>query len=119
MIHDFKPGDFLIFQLESGYGLLRVLAFDEKADETVWHVTVYRDLFLDPEMADSALEDPSRLSVEIPHIALTDRAFQSTQVAFMKNRELTSAENEIVNDWSNDPDREITDRSVRLLLGLR
>ena len=44
-VQGFKPGDFLIFQIESGFGLMRVLAVDESQPDTVWHVKVYRDLF--------------------------------------------------------------------------
>ena len=35
MALQFAPGDDLIFQLESGYGLLRVLAVEERAGEAV------------------------------------------------------------------------------------
>jgi len=83
LVHSFDPGDFLIFQLESGFALLRVL--DVNQTEGVWHVAAYEDLFLDPEAADSALDDPTSLTVDKPHIALTNRAFESTQVARMRN----------------------------------
>lgn len=114
MIHDFDPGDFLIFQLESGYGLLRVLAIEETEGDAIWHVAVYRDLFLDPDMADAALANSIHLAIELPHVALTNRAFESTQVARLRNLPLSEAETDLAND-----DKEISDRSVRLLLGLR
>ena len=117
MLHDFRPGDFLIFQLESGFALLRVLDVDET--EGVWHLAAYEDLFLDPEAADSALEDPAALTIDKPHIALTNRAFESTQVARMKNAELTEDDLEGYESWKESGEKAVHDRSVRLLLGLR
>jgi hypothetical protein len=114
MIHDFQAGDYIIFQLESGYGLLRVLDVVGSTDSPVWHVRVYKEFFLDPEMADAALDDPGSLSVELPHVALTNRAFESTQVAKMRNVMLTDAERLGV-----DVDCDPSDRSIRLMLGLR
>lgn len=117
MLHDFLPGDFLIFQLESGYALLRVLDVD--ATEGVWHVAAYEDLFLDPETADSALENPAGLTVDKSHIALTNRAFESTQVARMKNVPLTENDLSGYKAWIESAEKAVHDRSVRLLLGLR
>ena len=116
MIHQFGPGDFLIFQLESGYGLLRVLAIDEA--DSIWHLTAYEDLFLDTDTADGAVENNS-LRVSIPHIALTNRAFEATQVAKLSHRELTADELLAYDRWVDDPAHEISDTSIRLLLGLR
>jgi len=45
------PGDDLIFQLESGFGLLRVLA----VEEGVWHLLAYDEFFPDVESAEAAL----------------------------------------------------------------
>ena len=117
MVHDFQPGDFLIFQLEAGYGLLRVLGVD--AGDGIWHLAAYRDFFLDPEMADAAIGRSSELQVEIPHVALTNRAFESTQVSRMENKELSKAELAPYELWRSSSDREVSDRSIRLLLGLR
>jgi hypothetical protein len=114
---DFQPGDFLIFQLESGYGLLRLLSIEERNEERVWHVAAYEDLFLDPENAEAAISTPERLRLTNRHIALTNRAFESTQVARMGNVPLTQNEKDRVNDSTDQP--EISDRSIRLLLGLR
>ena len=116
MIHDFQPGDFLIFQIESGYALLRVLDVD-KADE-VWHLAAYKDFFLDPEMAEAALGDAASLTVDRPHMALTNHAFESTQVARLANAPLTEEERVPVDIWRRDGG-DIADRSVRLVLGLR
>jgi hypothetical protein len=118
-IHNFAPGDFLIFQLEAGYGLLRVLDVEHVDGDEVWHVAAYRDLFLDPEMADAALDTPDRLGVEIPHAALTNRAFESTQVARMGNVPLRKPELEGYESWKESKERTVHDRSIRLLLGLR
>lgn len=119
MSQDFKPGDFLIFQLESGYALLRVLGVDESANDTTWHLAAYSDLFLDVEMADAALDNPGSLTVSHPHLALTNRAFESTQVALMKNTPLNESEVEAFESWKQSKDYQVSDRSVRLLLGLR
>lgn len=112
-VQGFLPGDFLVFQIESGFGLMRVLAIDESAVETVWHVTVYRDLFPDIDYAELAIASPESLTPEIEHIALTDRAFESTQVSRLGNGPLTGGEH-----WTTH-NTEISDRSIRLLLGLR
>jgi hypothetical protein len=119
MLQNFDPGDFLIFQLESAYGLLRVLSIDVNDDGTVWHVAAYEDFFQDVEGADKVLENPKQLKIGIPHIALTDRAFESTQVAKMKNVKLEANELAPYEEWKNSDEREITDRSIRLMLGLR
>jgi hypothetical protein len=118
MLQEFQAGDFLIFQLESGYGLMRVLAVDEPAGDTVWHVAAYDDLFLDPEMADLALADPENLSVSLPHVALTNRAFESTQTAKMTNVPLKAEEAARVNDWRSS-NGQVADRPIRLMMGLR
>jgi len=118
-VHDFTPGDFLIFQLESGYALLRVLAVDDERDDPVWHVASYRDFYLDPEMADAAVESPADLVVDKPHLALTNRAFESTQVARLQNVPLVERELEGYNAWTASENKEVHDRSIRLLLGLR
>lgn len=119
MSQNFQPGDFLVFQLESGFALLRLIAIDEMRGAKTWHVAAYGDFFPDVESAEAALTDPSRLSVNSPHIALTTRAFESTQVARIANIPLDASETELLNEWRNDPNREVSDRSVRLLLGLR
>lgn len=119
MAQNFQSGDFLVFQLEAGFALLRVLRSDSADDEIIWHVSAYADFFLDVDTAESASASPGDLSLSNCHIALTNRAFESTQVAKISNIPLTDAEIEPLNMWENDPDREISDRSVRLMLGLR
>jgi hypothetical protein len=112
-LQGFVPGDFLVFQIESGFGLMRVLAVNESQSDTVWHVTVYRDLFPEIEYAELAIASPESLTAEIRHVALTDRAFESTQVSRLGNAPPT------VDELSAVSDGEISDRSIRLILGLR
>jgi len=119
MSQNFQAGDFLIFQIESGYGLLRILAIDESGDGTVWHLAAYNEMFMDIEMADAAIENYENLTISYPHLALTNRAFESTQVARMKNEPLNADEQQPLTDWQTDANRKISDLSVRLLLGLR
>ncbi|HXG84840.1 MAG TPA: hypothetical protein VNI84_12525 [Pyrinomonadaceae bacterium] len=118
MSQNFQAGDYLIFQIESGYGLLRILAIEEIKGEKVWHLAAYNELFLDSETADAAIENSS-LSIGKPHVALTTRAFESTQTARMTNKSLTENELQPFYDWKNNPNAEVSDRSVRLMLGLR
>jgi hypothetical protein len=118
MSQQFRPGDFLIFQLESGFGLLRLLEIEETSEnEKVWHLKAYSDLFMDVEFADAAIG--GSLGVSIQHVALTNRAFESTQVARMGNRELEESELEDYRAWQQTAGREVSDRSIRLMLGLR
>ena len=119
-VQNFQAGDDLIFQIESGYGLMRILAIDETSSgEKIWHLSAFNELFLDVEFADMALANPDSLTLNIPHFALTQRAFESTQVARMGNRPLTDEEKKIVENWRQNPASEVSDRSARLMLGLR
>lgn len=120
MSQNFKPGDYLIFQIEAAFGLLRLLAIDQTEDEPVWHLAAYEDMFLDIDMADSVLQqNPEKLKISLPHAALTNRAFEATQTSRMLNEQLRPEELEPLEKWRQDPNREISDRTVRLLLGLR
>jgi hypothetical protein len=118
-IHSFEPGDFLIFQLESGYALLRVLNVSNNGTDTVWHLAAYKDFFLDPETADQALENSETLRIDRDHIALTNHAFESTQVARLRNVPLSEKDLEGYNLWHESVEKDVNDRSIRLLLGLR
>ncbi|MFL6230078.1 MAG: hypothetical protein ACJ741_15005 [Pyrinomonadaceae bacterium] len=114
----FAPGDDLIFQLESGYGLLRVVAVDETAAGAVWHLAAYEDLFPDVESAEAALADPARLTPRAAHLALTDRALAKTPAARLGNRPVRDEELDAYRDWQargGGP----SERSALLLLGLR
>jgi hypothetical protein len=71
------------------------------------------------EMAEQAISNPSTLHVEIPHVALTDRAFESTQVSRLGSVSLTDEEIRPYDAWQSSDDRHVSDRSIRLLMGLR
>lgn len=118
MSHTFSPGDDLIFQLESGYGLLRVLAVEGEGADTTWHLLAYDDFFPDVESAEAALAGETSLPVRKPHMALTNRAFERTPAARLGNRPVTETELVPYHDWLNT-DRHISDRSALLLLGIR
>ena len=115
----FAPGDDLIFQLESGFGLLRVLAVEEREGERVWHLLAYEDFFPDVEAAEAALADASRLGVRAAHLPLTARAFDKTPAARLGNRPVTEAELTAYRTWSESGSGQVFDRSALLLLGLR
>lgn len=112
------PGDDLIFQLESGFGLLRVLAVDGEGAETIWHLLAYDEFFPDVESAELRLAQGDPLPVRQPHLALTNRAFERTPTARLGNRPITDDELVAYNAWLNS-DRLVSDRSALLMLGIR
>ncbi len=116
-MQDLKAGDFLVFQLEAGFGLLRLLAIDEDDGTKTYHVAAYDDFFPDVDSAEAAAA-AARLKVGRDHLALTERAFESTQTARILNETLTESELMPVGHW-RETGGEVSDRSVRLLLGLR
>ena len=118
MDHTFNPGDDLIFQLESGFGLLRVLAVDQKGPDRIWHLMAYEELFPDVEAAERALTQPENLDVRTAHMALTDRAFERTPAARLGNRSVTSEELAAYRRWVDEAG-DVSDRSALLMLGLR
>jgi hypothetical protein len=119
MAQAFNPGDDLIFQLESGFGLLRVLAVEEREEfGTVWHLLAYEELFPDVETAEAALATEGALAVRKDHLALTDRAFERTPAARLGNRPVTEEELSPYRDWA-ERGGEVSDRSALLMLGLR
>ena len=118
MSNPFNPGDDLIFQLESGFGLLRVLAVEGEGAETTWHLMAYDEFFPDVESAELALARGTPLPVRKPHMALTNRAFERTPAARLGNRPVTEVELAAYNDWLNT-DRTVSDRSALLMLGVR
>jgi len=113
----FAPGDDLIFQLESGFGLLRVLAVEGEGSETIWHLLAYDEFFPDVESAEVALNERV-LPVRKPHMALTNRAFERTPAARLGNRPVTAEELLPYNEWLNS-ERDVSDRSALLMLGIR
>lgn len=118
MAQGFEPGDDLVFQVESGFGLLRVLAVEGAGGEAVWHVLVYEEFYPDVEAAEAALAPGQALRVREPHLALTDHAFEKTPAARLGNRPVTAEELAAYRRWA-DSDRRVHDRSVLLMLGMR
>ena len=119
MTGQFSSGDDLVFQLESGLGLLRILAIDGEGADTIWHLLAYDEFFPDVESAESALKKPGSLPIRKAHMALTDRAFERTPAARLGNRPVTPEELSAYQEWANSADREVSDRSALLLLGIR
>ena len=119
MAQSFAPGDDLIFQLESGYGLLRVLVVETTGQDTVWHLLAYEELFPDVERAEEALAAPESLHARIPHMALTNRAFERTPAARLGNRAVTDDELAGYRKWVETGEGRVSDRSALLMLGLR
>ncbi|MGH9927956.1 MAG: hypothetical protein ACREA9_01880 [Pyrinomonadaceae bacterium] len=119
MPNQFAPGDDLIFQLESGLGLLRILAIDGEGPETVWHLLAYEEFFPSVEAAEAALSEPGSLHTRNAHLALTDRAFERTPAARLGNRTLTEDELAAYREWRKSETQKVSDRSALLLLGIR
>jgi hypothetical protein len=119
MPHQFAPGDDLIFQLESGLGLLRILAIDGESAETVWHLLAYEEFFPSVEAAEAALAQSDSLHIRQAHMALTDRAFERTPAARLGNRPITEKELAAYREWEKSDTRKVSDRSALLLLGIR
>lgn len=119
MTQSFSPGDDLIFQLESGYGLLRVLAVEGEGLQTVWHLLAYEDFFPSVEAAEDALANPASLTVRRAHMALTDRAFERTPAAMLGNRPISEDEMRGYRAWLDSDERSVSDRSALLMLGIR
>lgn len=118
MSNPFNPGDDLIFQLESGFGLLRVLAVEGEGADATWHLLAYDEFFPDVESAEAALARETPLSVRKAHMALTNRAFERTPAARLGNRPVIEGELAGYNDWLTS-DRIVSDRSALLMLGIR
>jgi hypothetical protein len=118
MAHQFVPGDDLIFQLESGFGILRVLAIEGDERETVWHLKAYEELFPDIESAEAALANPEALHTRAPHMALSERAFERTPAARLGNHPVSEEELAPYRIWL-EQGGEVSDRSALLMLGLR
>lgn len=119
MPQTFAAGDDLVFQLESAFGILRVLAVDGQGTDTVWHLLVYEAFFPDVEAAERALAQPRSLPVRRDHLALSDRAFERTPAAKVGNRSVTNEELAAYRRWQESAEHRVSDRSVFLLLGMR
>ena len=118
MSAQFTAGDDLVFQLESGFGLLRVIAVDETSVGPVWHLLAYEEFFPDPESAEKALTSPTSLHIRRAHMALTDRAFERTPAARLGHRPVTDEERAAYRAWI-DAGGVVSDRSALLMLGIR
>ena len=114
----YAPGDDLVFQIESGFGLIRVLAVEGEDDEAVWHILVYQDFYPDVESAEAALARGGALETRAPHLALTEHAFAKTPAARLGNRPVIEEELSELRRWQ-EAGGEIHDRSVLLMLGMR
>lgn len=114
----FAAGDDLVFQVESGFGLLRVLASEGEAGARTWHVLVYEDFYPDVEAAEAALASGREMPARIAHVALTEHAFAKTPAARLGNRPVGGRELEALARWE-ESGRPVQDRSVLLMLGMR
>jgi len=119
MSQPFQAGDNLVFQLESAFGVVRVLAIDGEGPQTVWHLLVYEEFFPTVEDAERAIAAPDSLRIAKSHLALTDRAFERTPTARIGHHELNEAELAAVRRWQESEVKEVLDRSVLQLLGMR
>src|SRR5215212_4060153 len=115
MSNAFNPGDDLIFQLESGFGLLRVLAVEGEGSATIWYLLAYDDFFPDVESAEAALNRGVSLPVRKAHMALTNRAFERTPAARLGNRPVNEDELSAYREWLSG-ERTVSDRSALLML---
>jgi len=118
MAHTFAPGDDLVFQLESAFGLLRVIAIQGEGPDTVWHLLAYDDFYPDVESAERALASNTPIPVRNAHLALTNRAFERTPAARLGNRPVTAEELAAYKLWQ-DSNGTVSDRSALLMLGIR
>jgi hypothetical protein len=116
MALSYAAGDDLVFQIESGFGLMRVLAVEGEGQERVWHIRVYQDFYPDVESAEAALTRD--LEASAPHLALTEHAFEKTPAARLGNRPVNEDELSNVRQWQQEGGA-VHDRSVLLMLGIR
>lgn len=115
---EFEAGDDLVFQVESGFGLLRVLAVGGSGDDRIWHLLVYEDFYPDVETAEAALESGRGMAARLPHVAITEHAFEKTPAARLGNRPVQESELAALEEWKTQGG-EVHDRSVLLMLGMR
>ena len=119
MSQPFSAGDNLVFQLESGFGVIRILAVEGEGSTAIWHLMVYGDFFPTVEAAELALAERHSLSVAKSHLPLTDRAFERTPTARVGHHELSDEEVASSKHWQDVSDRVVSDRSLLLMLGMR
>src|SRR5438874_11442694 len=92
MAENFVSGDDLVFQLESGFGLLRVIAVEEREGQRIWHLLAYEEVFPDIESAERALRRPGLREIRKAHMAVAQGALERTPAARLGNRTGTDAE---------------------------
>src|SRR2546423_8541993 len=95
----FSSGGDLIFQLESGFGLLRVIAVEENESGTVWHLMAYEELFPSVEAAEESLSQAEVLHVRKAIMALTNRAFERTPAARFGTRPVHTQKHPGYTQW--------------------
>ena len=118
MALSYAAGDNLVFQMESGFGLVRVLASEGEGAGAVWHILIYYEFYPDVEAAEAALASGRALDVREPHLALTEHAFEKTPAARLDNRPVNEEELEVLQRWRRGGG-EVHDRSLLLMLGMR
>lgn len=118
MALSYAAGDNLVFQMESGFGLVRVLASEGEGADAVWHILVYYEFYPDVEAAEAALASGRALDVREPHLALTEHAFEKTPAARLGNQPVSEEELEALRRWRQEGGR-VHDRSLLLMLGMR
>jgi len=114
----FAAGDNLVFQIEGGFGLLRVLAVDKGVEGTIWHLLVYEEFYPDIEFAEAALASKLPLAVRVPHLAITNRALEKTPTAKLSNRPVDDTELAAYRVWKQAGGQP-SERSVQMMLGFR
>ena len=118
MALNYAAGDDLVFQMESGFGLVRVLASEGEGRDAVWHILVYQEFYPDVESAEAALAAGGALAVREPHLALTEHAFEKTPAARLSNRPVADDELDALRRWRQEGGP-AHDRSLLLMLGMR
>ncbi len=118
MALSFSPGDDLVFQLESGFVLIRVLASERHGTGVIWHLLIYEDFYPEVEAAEAALASGTQLVVRRAHLALTEHALEKTPAARLGNRPVIDEELAAYREWATRGG-DVSDRSVLLMLGLR
>ena len=113
------PGDFLVFQLESGFGLVRLQAIEGDDPNQIVHLAVYEEFFPDVEAAENRIAEAQSLRFREAHLALTSRAFERTPAAMLGKAPLTEEELTGYREWQSSANHQIFDRSLLLLLGMR
>ena len=98
--------------------MLRVVAVEGEGSDTIWHLLAYDDFFPDVEAAERALAGTTPLPVRKAHMALTNRAFERTPAARLGNRPVVDDELTAYREWL-DSERDVSDRSALLMLGIR